>query len=208
MGTTRADGRRRFDEEAWEQCYDVATVARWCPINREGRVPREAARTTPTAFSGLTFLHTVEEESTWTTAGWRGRLGKGAAWATGTSEVLPGHLIVDSAAGQALIGETACVRWEQKLNGAGLRGVQVHTKMATPKGVGGAAHPTRSMMMPTMIDGLPRVLQCTAVDEDIPRLLPLSSQEKQGALINVGNSRVSKQLPTCTARQEDTARSM
>ena len=53
-----------------------------------------------------------------------------------------------------------------------------------------------------------RVLQCTEVDEDIPRLLPLSLQEKQGALINVGNSRVSKQLPTCTARQEDTARSM
>ena len=27
MGTTRADGCRRLDEEAWEQCYDVATVA-------------------------------------------------------------------------------------------------------------------------------------------------------------------------------------
>ena len=32
MGTTRADGR--LDEEAWEQCYDVATVARLCPVNR------------------------------------------------------------------------------------------------------------------------------------------------------------------------------
>ena len=31
MGTTRAAGRRRLDEEAWEQRYDVATVARWCP---------------------------------------------------------------------------------------------------------------------------------------------------------------------------------
>ena len=37
MGTTRPDGRRRLDEEAWEQCYDVATVARWCPINRGRR---------------------------------------------------------------------------------------------------------------------------------------------------------------------------
>ena len=35
MGTTRADGRRRLDEEAWEQRYDVATVARWCPVNRD-----------------------------------------------------------------------------------------------------------------------------------------------------------------------------
>ena len=33
MGPTRADGRRRFDEEAWEQCYYVATAARWSPIN-------------------------------------------------------------------------------------------------------------------------------------------------------------------------------
>ena len=37
MGTTRADGRRRLDEEAWEQRYDVATVARWSLINRGRR---------------------------------------------------------------------------------------------------------------------------------------------------------------------------
>ena len=37
MGTTRADGRRRLDAEAWEQCYDVATVARWSPVNRGRR---------------------------------------------------------------------------------------------------------------------------------------------------------------------------
>ena len=36
-GTTRADGRRRLDEEAWEQCYYVATIARWCPVNRGRR---------------------------------------------------------------------------------------------------------------------------------------------------------------------------
>ena len=34
MGNTRADGRRRLDEEAWEQRHDVATVARWSPVNR------------------------------------------------------------------------------------------------------------------------------------------------------------------------------
>ena len=37
--------------------------------------------------------------------------------------------------------------------------------------------------MPTMIDGLPGVLQYTVVEEDIG-LLPLSFQEEQGALIN------------------------
>ena len=34
MGTARADGCRRLDEEAWEQYYDAATVARWSPFNR------------------------------------------------------------------------------------------------------------------------------------------------------------------------------
>ena len=86
----------------------------------------------------------------------------------GISRNPSGHLIVDSAAGQALTGEAACVRWEQKLSDAGLRGVRVHCKMMTQKGVGGAAHPTRSMMMPTMIDGLRGVLQYTVVEEDIP----------------------------------------
>ena len=37
MGTTRRDGCRRHDEEAWQQCYDVATVARWSPVNRGRR---------------------------------------------------------------------------------------------------------------------------------------------------------------------------
>ena len=39
MGTTRADGSRPLDEEAWEQRYDVATVARRSLVNR-GRRPR------------------------------------------------------------------------------------------------------------------------------------------------------------------------
>ena len=144
----------------------------------------------PAVFSGLTFLHTVNEESVWSAATWSGHSGEDAAWATGSPGIRPGHLIVDSAAGQALIGEAACVKWEQKLSDVGLRGVRVHCKMTTPKGVGGAAHPTRSMMMPTMIDGLPGVLQYTVVEEDIPGLLPLSFQEKQGAMINLRTNKL------------------
>ena len=37
MGSTRADGRRRLDEVAWEYCCDVVTVARWSPVNRGRR---------------------------------------------------------------------------------------------------------------------------------------------------------------------------
>ena len=100
----------------------------------------------------------------------------------GSPGIPPGHWFDG---GQLLIGEPACVRLGQKLSNAGFRGVRVHCKMMTPKGVGGTAHPTRSMMMPTMIDGLPGVLQYTVVEEDIPGLLPLSFQKKQGAMINL-----------------------
>ena len=119
----------------------------------------------------------MDEESVWSAATWGGHSDEDAAWATGSLGIPPGHLIVDSAAGQALIGEPACVRWEQKLSDTGLRGVRVHCKMMTPKGVGGAAHPTRSIIMPTMIDGLLGVLQYTVVEEDIPGLLPQFSRE-------------------------------
>ena len=61
--------------------------------------------------SGLTFLHTVEEESDWNAATWGGlESDEDAAWATGSPGIPPGHLIVDSAAGHALIGEAACAK--------------------------------------------------------------------------------------------------
>ena len=135
-------------------------------------------------------MHTVGEESVWNAATWSDQCDEDAAWVTGSLEIPPGHLIVDSAAGQALIGEAACVEWEQKLSTVGLRGVRVNSKMMTPKGVGGTAHPTRSMMMPTMIDGLSGVLHYTVVKEDIPGLLPLSFQEKQGAMINLRTNKL------------------
>ena len=46
------------------------------------------------------------------------------------------------------------------------------------------------MMIPTMIDGLSAVLQYTVVREDIPGLLPLSFQEKQGAMINLRTNKL------------------
>ena len=130
-------------------------------------------------------------------------------WQRDLLGIPPGHLIVDSAAGQELTGEAACVTWEQMLSDAGLRGVWVHCKMMTPKGVGVTAHPTRTMMMPTMTDGLPGVLQYTVVEEDIPGLLPLSFQEKQGAMINLRTNKllhVSEQSFPCIAHQGATAR--
>ena len=214
-------------KRTWAQAQELKKVARkgrgfFSPRKearnrvKRSRKPRQPPHqsTVPTDCDGTPRdLRARLRPENWTATEWRDRLGHGAVLATGTLEVLPGHLIVDSAAGQAMIGETACVKWEQKSQSACLRGERVHTKMATPKGVGGAAHPTRSMMMPTMIDSLPGVLQYTVVEEDIPGLLPLSFQEKQGALISEGTNklhlpRLSKRLPICTAHQDCTVRLM
>ena len=183
---TPKDLRARLRRE--NRCFRCKKKGCWkaeCPEkqhNKDGSAPA--------VFSGLTFLHTVNEESVWSAATWGSQYDEDAAWATGSPGIPPGHLIVDSAAGHALIGEAACVRWEQKLSSAGLCGVRVHCKMMTPKGVGGTAHRTRSMMMPTMIDGLPGVLRYTVVEEDIPGLLPLSFQEKQAAMINLRTNKL------------------
>ena len=150
---TPKDLRARLRKE--NRCFRCKKKGHWkaeCPEkqhNKDG--------TAPAVFSGLTFLHTVNE-CVWNAATWSGQYDEDAAWATGSPGIPPGHLIVDSAAGQALIGEAACVEWEQKLSSVGLCGVRVHCKMMTAREVGGTAHPTRSMMLPTMIDGLPGVL--------------------------------------------------
>ena len=183
---TPKDLRARLRKE--NKCFRCKKKGHWkneCPEkqhNRDG--------TAPAVFSGLTFLHTVNEESVWSAATWSRQYDEDAAWATGSPGIPPGHLIVDSAAGQALIGEAACVEWEQKLSAVGLRGVRVNSKVTTPKGAGGTAHPTRSMMMLTTIDGLSGVLHYTVAEEDIPGLLPLSFQEKQGAMINLRTNKL------------------
>ena len=92
-----------------------------------------------------------------------------------------------------------CVEWEQKVEYCWSSWGASSLQDDDSKGVGGTAHPTRSMMMPTMIDGLSGVLQYTVVKEDIPGLLPLSFQEKQ-------TFHISEQLFLCIAHKGSTAR--
>ena len=68
-----------------------------------------------------------------------------------------------------------CVKWAQKLNSAGLRGV---TKMATPEG-SGRRSTSHEIDDAPVIDGHLGVLQCTVVEEHIAGLLPLSFQENK-----------------------------
>ena len=114
---TSKDARLRKES----RCFRCKKKGHWkaeCPEKQHN-----VDGTAPAVFSGLTFLHTVDEESVWSAATWGGQSDEDAAWAKGSSGIPPGHLIVDSAAGQAFIGEAACVRWEHKLSDAGLRGV-------------------------------------------------------------------------------------
>ena len=184
---TPKDLRARLRRE--NKCFRCKKKGHWKAEYPEKQHNKDG--TAPAVFSRLTFLHTLNEESVWSAATWSGQYDEDAAWATGSPKIPPGHLTADSAAGQASIGEAACVRVGAKVEQCwSLWCTRVHCKMMTPKGVGGTAHPTRSMMMPTLIDGLPGVLQYTVVEEDIPGLLPLSFQEKQGAIINLRTNKL------------------
>ena len=96
---TPKDLRARPRKE--NRCFRCKKKGHWkteCPEkqhNKDG--------TALSVFSGLTFLHTVGEESVWSAATWSGQHDEDAAWATGSPRIPLGHLIVDSAAGQALI---------------------------------------------------------------------------------------------------------
>ena len=103
---TPKDLRARLRRE--HRCFRCKKKGPWkaeCPEkqhNKDG--------TAPAVFSGMTFLYTVNEESVWSAATWSGWCDEDAAWATVTQGIPRGHLIVDSAAGKALIGEAACVK--------------------------------------------------------------------------------------------------
>ena len=92
-GRSRADNSRPPRQSARQHDDDVAPKDLRARLRRENRCFRCKKKghwkaecpekqpskdgTVPAAFSGLTFLHTVEEESDWTAASWRDQLGEG-----------------------------------------------------------------------------------------------------------------------------------
>ena len=68
--------------------------------------------------------------------------------------------------------------------------------MMTPKGVGGTAHPTRSMMMPTMIDGLSGVLQYTCGKGGHPRTVAIEFSGETGSDVQFAH----EQAPPSTSQ--------
>ena len=110
----------------------------------------------------------------WTATKWGDRLGRGAVLATGTLEVLPGHLIVDNAAGQAMI-------WGNSLRQMGTEVEERLSPRRTGSHQDGNSEGSgrRSTSHEINDDALsdrrsPGVLQYTVVEEDIPGLLSLS----------------------------------
>ena len=81
---TPKDLRARLRKE--NRCFRCKKKGHWkaeCPEkqhNKDG--------TAPAVFLGLTFLHTVGEESVWNAATWSGQCDEDAAWATGSRKSL------------------------------------------------------------------------------------------------------------------------
>ena len=94
---TPKDLRARLRKE--NKCFRCKKKAHWkaeCPDNQHSK-----DGTAPVVFSGLTLLHTVEEEGDWNAATWGGQSDEDTAWATGFPRVPLGHFTVDSAAGRS-----------------------------------------------------------------------------------------------------------
>eukprot|EP00969_Alexandrium_andersonii_P213847 9443280-Alexandrium_andersonii.AAC.1 len=62
--------------------------------------------------------------------------------------------IVDTAAGQALMGQKAFENLEAELHAMGLRAVTIEREVPSPQGVGGKAHPLGLRLVPIMIGGV------------------------------------------------------
>ena len=104
-------------KRTWAQAQELKKVARkgrgfFSPRKearnrvKGSRKPRQPPHqsTVPTDCDGTPRdLRARLRPENWTATEWGDRLGHGAVWATGTPEVFPGHLIVDGAAGQAMI---------------------------------------------------------------------------------------------------------
>ena len=93
---TPKDLRARLRKE--NRCFRCKKKGHWkaeCPDKQHSK-----DGTAPAVFSGLTLLHTVEEESDSNAATWGGQCDEDTAWATGFPGVPLGHLTVDSAAGR------------------------------------------------------------------------------------------------------------
>jgi len=88
-----------------------------------------------------------------------------------------GEAVVDTAAGQALMGEKSLESLSAALRQRGLRVVEVPTTGPAPRGVGGRAEVIRSVLVPLCMKGKTGVALFIILRGDIPPLLPIGLLE-------------------------------
>eukprot|EP00974_Lingulodinium_polyedra_P070279 6800716-Lingulodinium_polyedra.AAC.1 len=83
--------------------------------------------------------------------------------------VEPGEAVVDTAAGQSLIGARCLKALEERLQSLGLRTVSFDPDMSpAPRGIGGRATVIGARIIPVAIQGRPGFIEATVLAEDIP----------------------------------------
>ena len=94
--------------------------------------------------------------------------------------------IVDTAAESGLIGSQALGRLLLQLQKHGLR-AKWTSKVASAKGVGGAAESLGVIMIPVGIGGVSGILEATVVQGDVPFLLPVSLLKALRVVLDFGD---------------------
>ncbi|CAK0907048.1 unnamed protein product [Prorocentrum cordatum] len=96
-----------------------------------------------------------------------------------------GGIVVDTAAGQALIGPQALQRLEKRLGELGFRVVRVKSKHQFARGVGGKTPVQSGLLVPTGIEGKTGIMELDLIEQDVPALMPISMQEQMKAVIDL-----------------------
>ncbi|CAK0828923.1 unnamed protein product [Prorocentrum cordatum] len=96
-----------------------------------------------------------------------------------------GDIVVDTAAGQALIGPQALRRLEKRLGELGFRVVRVKSKRQFARGVGGKTPVQSGLLVPTGIEGKTGIMELDLIEQDVPALMPISMQEQMKAVIDL-----------------------
>lgn len=102
--------------------------------------------------------------------------------------VEPGHMLVDTAAGEAIIGAEALRQLGQKVESLGMRVKKMPHLGGAPHGVGGEASVVCDAVVPITIAWATGLLKSVVLAADVPPLLPVLLLEHLEATIEVKNN--------------------
>ena len=114
-----------------------------------------------------------------------GRVGSGDRDCWSFLSLPSGEAVLDIGATQDLIGEKALEEMTEVLHAAGLQPVRIDKIGSTPSGIGGAAKPLYTVLLPIAPGGVPGVLEMLVLEGGIPPLLSVGFLDFLKASINL-----------------------